>query len=39
VMRRLGYTDATIGDLAAQGVVGLDPGWRPQAGAPKAGAR
>lgn len=29
VMRRLGYTDVTIEDLAAQGVVGLDPGWCP----------
>ena len=28
VMRRLGYTDAGIEDLAARGVVGLDPGWR-----------
>ena len=39
VMRRLGYTDAAIEDLAARGVVGLDPGWCPQAGAPKADAR
>jgi crotonobetainyl-CoA:carnitine CoA-transferase CaiB-like acyl-CoA transferase len=29
VMRRLGYTDAAIEDLAARGVVGLDPGWCP----------
>ncbi len=28
VMRRLGYADEAIGDLAARGVVGLDPGWR-----------
>jgi len=27
VMRRLGYTDAAIEDLATQGVVGLDLGW------------
>jgi crotonobetainyl-CoA:carnitine CoA-transferase CaiB-like acyl-CoA transferase len=29
VMRRLGYTDASIEAQAARGVVGLDPGWRP----------
>ena len=28
VMRRLGYVDGAIKDLAARGVVGLDPGWR-----------
>ena len=39
VMRRIGYTDAAIEDLAARGVVGLDPGWCPQAGAPKTGAQ
>ena len=27
VMRRLGYADQTIEELAARGVVGLDPGW------------
>ena len=28
VMRRLGYPDEAIDELAARGVVGLDPGWR-----------
>ncbi len=27
VMRRLGYTDEAINELAARGVVGVDPGW------------
>jgi crotonobetainyl-CoA:carnitine CoA-transferase CaiB-like acyl-CoA transferase len=33
VMRRLGYADDAIQALAARGVVGLDPGWRPVAAA------